>query len=82
VASLRDEKGKEEKRFTQTVNVAASPTQRVQVSWPWSNPRLWDVDQPNLYNLHLQVLGRRAWTTSRSPASAFAKLDSGAAMFI
>jgi beta-galactosidase len=57
VASLRDEKGKEEKRFAQTVNVAASPTQRVQVSWPWANPRLWDVDQPNLYNLHLQVLG-------------------------
>ena len=57
VASLRDENGKEEKRFTQTVNVTAAPTQRVQVSWPWDNPRLWDVDQPNLYHLHLSSKG-------------------------
>ncbi|HEY0072911.1 MAG TPA: hypothetical protein VGB77_02335, partial [Abditibacteriaceae bacterium] len=57
VASLRDENGKEEKRFTQTVNVQATPTQRVQASWSWDNPRLWDVDQPNLYNLHLGTKG-------------------------
>jgi hypothetical protein len=29
VASLRNEKGKEEKRFTQTINVKAAATQRV-----------------------------------------------------
>jgi beta-galactosidase len=57
VASLRDENGKEEKRFTKTVNVKAAPTQRVPVSWAWDNPRLWDVDQPNLYNLHLTTRG-------------------------
>jgi beta-galactosidase len=57
VASLRDENGKEEKRFTQTVNVKAAPTQRVQASWDWANPRLWDVDQPNLYTLHLATRG-------------------------
>jgi beta-galactosidase len=57
VASLRDEQGKEEKRFTQTVNVKAAASQRVQVAWPWDNPRLWDVDQPNLYNLHLATRG-------------------------
>jgi len=57
VASLRDEKGKEEKRFTQTVSVKATPTQRVQVSWAWDRPRLWDVDQPNLYTLRLSAKG-------------------------
>ena len=31
--------------------------QRVTVSWPWNNPRLWDVDQPNLYTLRLCVTG-------------------------
>jgi beta-galactosidase len=41
VASLRDENGREEKRFTQTVNVKAAATQRVQANWPWHNPRLW-----------------------------------------
>ena len=57
VASLRDENGKEEKRFTKTVNVKAAPTQRVPVTWAWDNPRLWDVDQPNLYQLHLSTKG-------------------------
>jgi beta-galactosidase len=57
VASLRDETGKEEKRFTQTINVKAAATQRVQANWAWDNPRLWDVDQPNLYHLHLTAQG-------------------------
>ncbi|HEX8833032.1 MAG TPA: hypothetical protein VF719_02465, partial [Abditibacteriaceae bacterium] len=57
VASLRDEYGKEEKRFSRTVNVKAAATQRVQASWTWDNPRLWDVDQPNLYHLHLGTKG-------------------------
>ena len=57
VASLRNEKGEEEKRFTQTVEVKAAATQRVQATWAWENPRLWDVDQPNLYTLHLSAKG-------------------------
>jgi beta-galactosidase len=57
VASLRDEKGQEEKRFTKTVNVKAAATQRVPVSWAWEDPRLWDLDQPNLYHLHLSTKG-------------------------
>jgi beta-galactosidase len=57
VASLRDESGREEKRFTQTINVKAAAKQRVQANWAWDNPRLWDVDQPNLYNLHLTAQG-------------------------
>ena len=57
VASLRNEKGAEEKRFTQTVDVKSAATQRVQATWAWENPRLWDVDQPNLYTLHLSAKG-------------------------
>jgi beta-galactosidase len=78
VAILRDEKGNEEKRFTQTVNVKAAATQRVQAAWAWENPRLWDVGQPNLYTLHLIAKGgghgRRTGCAVRLPRS----LDRGA----
>jgi beta-galactosidase len=47
----------EEKRFTQTVTVKAAATQRLQATWAWENPRLWDLDQPNLYTLHLTARG-------------------------
>jgi hypothetical protein len=57
VASLVDEKGKVEKRFTQTVNATAGATQRVKVNWAWPNPRLWDYKQPNLYTLRLTAKG-------------------------
>jgi beta-galactosidase len=57
VASLVDESGKEEKRFTQTVNATAGATQRVKVNWAWDNPRLWDFKQPNLYTLRLTAKG-------------------------
>ncbi|HEX8833143.1 MAG TPA: glycoside hydrolase family 2 TIM barrel-domain containing protein, partial [Abditibacteriaceae bacterium] len=57
VASLVDENGKEEKRFTQTVNATAGATQRIKVNWAWENPRLWDYKQPNLYTLRLTAKG-------------------------
>ncbi len=57
VGSLVDENGREEKRFTQTVNVIAGATQRVKVNWAWDNPRLWDYKQPNLYTLRLSAKG-------------------------
>jgi hypothetical protein len=81
VARLLDEKGREEKRFTQTVNVAAAPTQRVQIAWPWSNPRLWDLNQPNLYTLRLSARGA-GWMTSRFKALASAKCGRRVAWFI
>ena len=31
--------------------------QTVTLSWPWANPRLWDVQQPNLYTLKLEAKG-------------------------
>src|SRR4028118_1180518 len=57
VARLLDEQGGEEKRFMQTINVTAQPTQRVQFSWEWANPRLWDYKKPNLYTLSLSAKG-------------------------
>ncbi len=57
VADMLNEKGEVEKSFTADAAVEARDTQTVTVSWPWANPRLWDVDQPNLYTLRLTVTG-------------------------
>jgi beta-galactosidase len=63
VASLRDEAGKEEKRFTQSVDLAATASrsedgsQHVRIGWPWADPRLWDLGRPNRYTLHLTAEG-------------------------
>jgi len=57
VAEMLDERGVVEKRFTADALVEALPTQTVTVSWPWANPRLWEVGQPNLYTLRLTVKG-------------------------
>ncbi len=57
VADMLNEKGEVEKSFMADAAVDAKPTQTVTVSWPWTNPRLWDVDQPNLYTLRLTVKG-------------------------
>jgi beta-galactosidase len=57
-AQIFDEKGKLEKTFTQAgVAVKAGASQTVSAAWPWPNPRLWDVNQPNLYTLRLRVTG-------------------------
>ena len=57
VAEMLDDKGTLEKSFTAAADVAASPTQTLTLSWPWANPKLWDVGQPNLYTLRLKVKG-------------------------
>ncbi|MGD0746113.1 MAG: hypothetical protein ABSA45_13250, partial [Verrucomicrobiota bacterium] len=57
VAEMLDEKGAVEKTFTAQAAVVAKPMQTVTVSWPWANPRLWDVNQGNLYTLRLNVKG-------------------------
>lgn len=57
VAEMLNEKGEVEKSFTADASVEAKSTQTVTVSWPWTNPRLWDVDQPQLYTLRLAVTG-------------------------
>ncbi|MGA9061693.1 MAG: sugar-binding domain-containing protein, partial [Terracidiphilus sp.] len=57
VADMLNEKGAVEKSFTADAAVEARDTQTVTVSWPWTDPHLWDVDQPNLYSLRLNVTG-------------------------
>lgn len=53
-----DESGNLEKTFdTVTLSVTGTPTVVLSTNWPWSNPRLWDLDQPNLYTLKLTVTG-------------------------
>jgi beta-galactosidase len=57
IAHLMDEQGKEEKTFEADASVPESAPQKVTLSWPWANPRLWDVQQPNLYTLKLEAKG-------------------------
>lgn len=56
-ADMLDARGKVEKSFSAEAKVTAKETQSVTVSWPWANPRLWDVGKPNLYTLRLTVKG-------------------------
>jgi len=57
LADMLNEKGEVEKSFTADTTVQAKNVQTVTVSWPWANPRLWDVGQPKLYTLRLTVHG-------------------------
>ncbi|MGA3035441.1 MAG: sugar-binding domain-containing protein [Terracidiphilus sp.] len=57
VAEMLNENGVVEKSFAADAAVVAKPMQTVGVSWPWTNPRLWDVDEPELYTLRLTVTG-------------------------
>lgn len=57
VADMLNEKGVVEKSFTANTAVTAQETQVFILSWPWEDPRLWDVNQPNLYTLRLKVTG-------------------------
>jgi beta-galactosidase len=54
-ADMVNEKGLIEKTFTSTVNVMAKDTQTVKLSFDWTNPRLWDLDKPELYTLKLKL---------------------------
>ncbi len=44
-------------RAEKTVPVVAAKTQTVSVTLPWANPVLWDVNQPNQYNLTIEANG-------------------------
>ncbi|MDJ1183958.1 glycoside hydrolase family 2 protein [Roseofilum casamattae] len=57
-AAMLDEHGNVEQQFSAQQEVQATPTQTLNVSWNWENPRLWDVQQPNLYTLRLQIEGK------------------------
>jgi hypothetical protein len=72
VASLRDEKGKEEKRFTQTVNVKAAATQRVQVHGRGTTRVCGMLTSP-ICIICTSAPKAQASMTSRSPNLASAK---------
>ena len=67
IAKMLDEKGKVQQKFTANAKVQAKPIQTVQVQWNWPNPRLWDVGQPNLYTLQLEVKGSGIDTQYNQP---------------
>ena len=52
---LLDESGKEERQFTADATCTAADNQTVTFTVPWANPRLWDIDKPNLYTLVLSL---------------------------
>jgi beta-galactosidase len=56
-ARLLDEGGREERAFTGQVPCIAADSQTLNIGFPWPNPRLWDLDRPNLYTLVLAVKG-------------------------
>ncbi|MGO8699083.1 MAG: sugar-binding domain-containing protein [Limisphaerales bacterium] len=57
-ADMVDDSGRVEKQFATRANLAAKDRQTLTVSWPWKNPRLWDIGQPNRYLLRLKLKGR------------------------
>jgi beta-galactosidase len=57
VMKMLDETGSVERQFTATNNVKAKPIQTLEFVAEWPTPRLWDVGQPNLYTLQLEVEG-------------------------
>lgn len=57
VARLRDEQGRVEREFTTAVRVEAGHTGALRAEFAWENPRLWDVGQPNLYQLEVEIRG-------------------------
>ena len=54
-AVIKDRQGNIEKSFKENITVAAVDTQLIRINNPWSNPDLWDVDNPALYNLYLSI---------------------------
>ena len=51
--------GHEERRFESSMFVDAAQAQTVAPEWSWPDPKLWDIGEPNLYTLVIQVQG--AW---------------------
>ena len=91
---MLDEKGAVEKTFTAAAAVEAKETQTLTLSWPWADPRLWDVGQPNLYTLRLKVTGaglddeynqefgfREFWVEGASFSSTAPRSTCGSAAF-
>jgi len=57
IATMLNEQGQIEREFTAQKRIKAQGIQTLNLTWDWSNPRLWDLEKPNLYTLRLQVKG-------------------------
>jgi hypothetical protein len=55
-AEMRDEKGNLEKTLRTTATLKAGQS-KVTLAFPWADPRLWDVGQPNVYSMVLKASG-------------------------
>jgi len=56
-AIIRDSQGAEVRKFTQSLPATADEIQVLKMTWPWTDAKLWDLDQPNLYTLRLTAQG-------------------------
>ncbi|HVR87464.1 MAG TPA: glycoside hydrolase family 2 TIM barrel-domain containing protein [Planctomycetota bacterium] len=56
-ARLIGPNGQEEKSFQASAPIREGKTQTLQLSWTWANPKVWDLQQPNLYSLRLKCQG-------------------------
>jgi beta-galactosidase len=55
--TVLNEKGYAERRFESSLQIKAAKAQIIQPSWLWTDPRIWDIGQPNLYTLVLKIEG-------------------------
>ncbi len=56
-AEVFDMDGARVKEFSGSASVSGDSEQTVRLKWPWPDPKLWDVGQPNLYRLVLTATG-------------------------
>lgn len=56
-ARILDEKGSQERLFCSSVSGIEKHIQTLSLEWKWENPTLWDIGEPNLYSLILEVKG-------------------------
>jgi beta-galactosidase len=49
--------GQEEKSFQGTAAIKEGKAHRMELAWKWPNPKLWDLQQANLYTLKLRCQG-------------------------
>lgn len=54
-ARLLDSAGKEEASFEAQADVPSGPAPKINLSFPWENPRLWAIGVPELYTLLLEA---------------------------
>jgi len=58
-AKLIGMSGQEEKSFQGSAVVKEGKAQILELAWKWTNPKLWDLQQPNLYTLKLKCQGAK-----------------------